>query len=402
MPFASRPERSLRLLSLAALLSALAACGGGGSDQPDAAAADSVDAVGAESTDPALTDVADEPVRDVQALGTVISNAGTPPAGYAGGALVPAAARAAAITTPTTVIGNGTPASCTSEAVVSAVAKGGVITFRCGAQPVKIYMTATAKVFNNKPDVVLDGGGLVTLSGQKKLRVLYQNTCDQKQVWTSSRCDLQDSPKLTVQNITFVDGNSAGQTYGRTDVEGGGAIFVRGGRLKVVNARFFRNECQATGAAKGGALRATGMSAAAPVYIVGSSFGGATGFGNHCSAGGAISGLAASFSLYNTLMSHNEVTGGPTTGGGGGGGAIAQDGNTMDLSIVGSYLHDNKASEGGGAIFYTSNNRTGTMSITNSVLHANLSVKYETAALPGIFVQAKPGQPVITGSTITK
>jgi hypothetical protein len=37
-----------------------------------------------------------------------------------------------------------------------------------------------------------------------------------------------------VQNLTFVDGNATGET---SEGGGGGAIFVRGGRLKVVNSR---------------------------------------------------------------------------------------------------------------------------------------------------------------------
>ena len=77
----------------------------------------------------------------------------------AGGALVPAAARPVDTAHPDQVIGTGTAASCTSGAVVAAVAKGGVITFDCGARPVTIMMQATAKVRNTSPEVVLDGGG---------------------------------------------------------------------------------------------------------------------------------------------------------------------------------------------------------------------------------------------------
>ena len=67
---------------------------------------------------------------------------------------------------PDRVIGNGTPQSCTSEAVVAAVAQGGVITFDCGPDPVTIVLKQTAKVFNNTgPKIVIDGGGRVTLSG---------------------------------------------------------------------------------------------------------------------------------------------------------------------------------------------------------------------------------------------
>ena len=70
--------------------------------------------------------------------------------------------------------------------------------------------------------------------------------------------------------------------------------------------------------------------------------------------------------------------------------------------LCGSSLHDNSATQGGGAIFYVSNDRTGTMSITDSLLQANPSSQFESAGLPGIFVLAAPGQPVVTRSTISK
>ncbi len=169
----------------------------------------------------------------------------------AGKAVVPAEARAVDTSRPTRVIGTGTAASCTSAAVVDAVAKGGIITFDCGPAPVTITMTATAKIRNaNGPKIVLDGGGQVTLSGGGKRRILYMNTCDQAQGWTTSHCQDQDTPQLTVQNLTFADGNSTGQTI---EGGGGGAIFVRGGRFKVVNSRFVDNRCDSTGPDLGGA-----------------------------------------------------------------------------------------------------------------------------------------------------
>ena len=94
----------------------------------------------------------------------------------------------------TSWVGDGTPASCTSKAVVRAVAKGGVIRFRCGPDPVTIEMRRTAKVVNTSRRVVIDGGGLVTLSGGGRRRILYQNTCDPKQVWTTSHCQDQATP----------------------------------------------------------------------------------------------------------------------------------------------------------------------------------------------------------------
>ena len=49
------------------------------------------------------------------------------------------------VSNPTTVVGTGTPDSCTSDAFVDAVAKGGVITFNCGAQPHTIMLDRTAQ-----------------------------------------------------------------------------------------------------------------------------------------------------------------------------------------------------------------------------------------------------------------
>ncbi len=310
---------------------------------------------------------------------------------------------------PTTVVGNGTPQSCTSQAVVAAVANGGVVTFDCGPAPVTINLAATLDVYNDKPDLVLDGAGKVTLSGGAARRILYQNTCDPRLVWTSSRCDLQDNPKTTLQNMTFVDGNSTGQSYGRADVDGGGAVFARGGRMTVVNTRFFRNQCDATGPDLGGAaMRTTNMSGASPVYVANSTFGGADGYGNQCSNGGAMSTLWASLNVTNTLISHNKAIGNGAnpqragTPGGGSGGAIYQDGLTFDSSVCGSLVQNNTANEGGGAFFFVSNDFSGTMSIDRSTLSANPSAVFETSGLPGIFIFAAPGNPVITNSTLSK
>ena len=67
-----------------------------------------------------------------------------PPAGNAsGGCAVPAAGQLEDVSKPTSVVGTGTAASCTSDAVVAAVAKGGVITFSCGPDPVTITMLAS-------------------------------------------------------------------------------------------------------------------------------------------------------------------------------------------------------------------------------------------------------------------
>ena len=60
---------------------------------------------------------------------------------------------------------------------------------------------------------------------------------------------------------------------------------------------------------------------------------------------------------------------------------------------------DNTANEGGGAIFFVSNNRTGSLLIEDSVLERNPSGKFET--VPGIFVIAKANDdPRVTNSVV--
>ena len=323
----------------------------------------------------------------------------------AGIASIPVAGQAVNTSSPTRVVGTGTAASCTGAAVVNAVALGGIITFNCGAAPVTIRMTNTAKVFNDKPDVTLDGGGKVTLDGGGNTRILYQNTCDSNQVFTSPRCDIQENPRLTVQNITFRNGNSTGQT---AEGGGGGAIFVRGGQFKIVNSRFFNNQCDSVGPdVGGGAVRVLSINKDLPVYVVNSTFGGAPGFGNKCSNGGALSSIGVSYSVLNSVFTHNDAIGNGANPaqagkpGGGSGGAIYNDGNTFSLILSGSIFRDNTANEGGGAVFYVSNDRSSSLSIVNSTFARNLSRGFETAPFLGFFIIAAPGQPLNTGSTFS-
>ena len=316
---------------------------------------------------------------------------------------IPAEAQAEDSSQPDRVIGDGTPQSCTSSAVVEAVAKGGIITFDCGPQPVTIIMEQTAKIVNDTgPKIVLDGGGKVTLSGAGARRILYMNTCDKNQKWTTSHCQDQDHPQLTVQNLTFIDADSKGEQ----EYDGGGAIWVRGGRFKVVNCNFYRNVCAATGPDVGGAaIRAFSQYHGQPVYVVGSTFGGSAADGNVCSNGGALSSIGVSYTVINSRMSYNRAIGwganpaGAGTPGGGSGGAIYNDGNTFTLTLCGTEIAHNRAKEGGGAIFFVSNDRSGSLVINDSLLSDNPSEGFETRGFPGIFYLGS-GPPQVTDSTL--
>ncbi len=299
-----------------------------------------------------------------------------PPAGNpAAPCAIPPGAGLADSSHPDHVVGDGTPGSCTGAAFVAAVALGGVITFDCGPGPVTILLDAPARIFNDaSDDVVIDGGGLVTLSGQNRTRILYMNTCDEAQHWTTSHCQDQETPRLVVQNLTFVDADSRGETT----YDGGGAIWVRGGRLRVVNSRFFHDRCADVGPdVGGGAIRVFDQSQDLPVYVVNSTFGGAEGFGSTCSNGGAISSIGVSWTILNSVLSYNHAIGmggNPATmgPGGGSGGAIYNDGNTMTLSICGSLIQHNDVVEHGSAIFFVSNDHSGNVVIDRSTITGNV------------------------------
>lgn len=403
--------RVRRLALVVAVVAAVGGCSAGASTGPEAAAPSAgtgaptttaapgttAPATTAPAVPPAVTSAA--PTSSAGRRTTAAaSRAGNP----AGRAAVPAAARA--VTKPKTRwVGTGTKASCTSAAVVRAVAAGGVIGFRCGPDPVTIVLTATAKVRNTSPLVVLDGGGLVTLSGGGKRRILYMNTCDEKQVWTTSHCQDQATPQLVVQNLTFADGNATGQ---HEEGGGGGAVLVRGGRFRVVSSRFVRNRCDSGGQDLGGAaLRVLDQYRDEPVYVVSSTFGGRAGQGGSCSNGGALSSIGVSWTVLNSVLSYNSAVGrgaNPArsgTVGGGSGGAIYNDGNAMTLRLEGTVVEHNSAREGGGAVFFVSNDRTGTLRITRSTLRSNPSRGFATAGYPGIFFLGK-GSPQVSGSTL--
>ena len=312
---------------------------------------------------------------------------------------VPPAAQPVDTSDPDIVIGNGTPASCTSAAVVNAVAAGGVIAFDCGPSPVVIQMQATAKVVNTSPVVVLDGGGLVTLSGGDQRRIFYMNTCDQAQVWTTPHCQNQDHPNLTLQGLHFTQGNSTGETI---EGGGGGAVFVRGGRVKVVDSVFTNNRCDPTGPDVGGAaLRVLSQFDGQPVIVARSRFD-----DNVCSNGGGTSSIGVSWRFYQSEFNRNRAIGNganpqrPGTPGGGNGGSIYLDGNEMTLELFDTVVRDSVANEGGGAIFFVSNNRTGQVFITDSTLTGNPSLGFETQGFPGIFFLGR-GQPNLVDSTLT-
>jgi hypothetical protein len=321
---------------------------------------------------------------------------------------VPPAGRAVNTRHPDHVIGNGTPASCTSAAVVSDVAAGGIITFNCGPNPVTIGMTTTASVIKTRRLVVLDGGGLITLSGGGKRRILYSDTC--AGTWSTGDCVNQPYPRIVVQNITFEDGYSGAHQatctanipkcwYG--GVTGGGAIYVEGGQFSAVNSQFLDNRCYAYGPDLGGAaIRALAQYKNRPVYITDDTF-----RGGRCSNGGALSSISVQWDVLNSEFTNNTATGwgaNPAargTPGGGSGGAIYLDGRDDNVLIAGTVMDNNRAREGGGAVFDVVDTGWGLLVFNESHLHNNVSGAFQT--FPGVYyaVDGNDRRPLMIKST---
>jgi hypothetical protein len=391
-----RAYRGIRHLAVA-LGAALAVAGCGTAARSGAPAAE---AVGAHPR-PAVAAATSPPAPSPSAASS--PSGASQPAEYGyGTAPVPAAAQPVDTSDPAHVIGDGSPSGCTSAAVVQAVAEGGIVTFDCGPDPVTITMTATAKVVNTHQLTVIDGGGKVTLNGGNQVQILYMNTCDPQQVYTTDDCWQQQYPQLVVQNMTFEDAYSAVQQTSTSNY-GGGAIFDEGGQLKVVNSGFLGNGCYPSGPDLGGAaIRALGMYAGTPVYLADDTF-----TGGRCSNGGALSSIDASWDVIDSMFSDNQAVGfgaNPAqagTAGGGSGGAIYTDGDNYNVTIDDCLIRGGSAREGGGAIFFVVDAGAGALTIENSsVLQNNPSGEFQNA--PGIFdsVDGHDTSPVITSGSV--
>jgi hypothetical protein len=149
----------------------------------------------------------------------------------------------------------------------------------------------------------------------------------------------------------------------------------------------------------GGAIRVFDQYQDLPVYIVNSTFGGEDGYGNEGANGGGISSIGVSWSIYNSLFSYNRATGNggnpaaSGTPGGGSGGAIYNDGNTMTLSLYGTLIEHNAVNAYGSAIFFITNDHTGTLHIEDSVIRNNTGGSWYE--LPGISMHSDTNREII-------
>jgi len=224
------------------------------------------------------------------------------------------------------VVGDGSAASCTEDALRSAIesatanAGGGTVTFDCGGAEHTITLASTLFVSGA---LLVDGGGLVSLSGGEATRVF----------------ELDNYTELTVQRLVIRDGLA--------EDSGAGILHPWYGVLRAIDVRFENNRCTSeAGEIGGGAVFAGGLAEAV--------FSGCEFTGNSASNGGAILNRGSTLTVVDCAFEDNAAT---STGDGqfGNGGALYIDGMNYDdpgdLFLCGTTFTNNRATLHGSAVF---------------------------------------------------
>jgi len=298
---------------------------------------------------------------------------------------------------PTTVVGTGTPASCTFAALAAAVTQGGIITFNCGPGVVTIPVTAsltppTSNAYANQPPIntVIDGGNRITLDGGNAVRLIS---------WIHSGSWRVNKDTLTLQHISLINGraiptdaipacapdggiSNMACSQGWDDGQGG-ALYMQDGLLRVIDVTFANNQAALLGPDTGGGalyLYGTGQ----PAYVAQSTF-----QNNTASNAGAIGMLWAGAFIFNSLFEGNSAVGTGANnndpsqctcinngqnqiGSGGNGGAIYKDGaDGVNLTICGTLIRNNSANEFGAAVFLTADGSNAELILDDSLLTNN-------------------------------
>jgi len=192
------------------------------------------------------------------------------------------------------VVGTGTVASCGEEALRMAVdnvaaAGGGTITFDCGGAQT-ITLTSALQVESAKDQtVIVDGNGLVTISGAGKTRIF----------------DLDNHTNFVVQRITLRDGYvPAGEPEVTNRPRNSGAAIRHPwfGTFKAIDVRFINNQCASRdGEIGGGAIYAGGLTEA---VLSGCEF-----VGNVASNGGGILNRGSNLTIIDCRFAGNAALG---------------------------------------------------------------------------------------------
>jgi predicted outer membrane repeat protein len=256
------------------------------------------------------------------------------------------------------VVGTGTAQSCSEAALRDALALGGVVRFDCGGAAT---ITLGAQLdLRTDIDTTIDGGSEITLDGRGVTRILRFWDAD----YRTSRVTVT-LQHIALRNGkssgTPIPSAPAPCSQGIDKDGSGSAIIVRNGVLHVIDATFEDNQAPDRGPDVGGAIYALGS---LEVLVQGGTF-----RNNSGANGGAIYVLGSELNVVDSSFSANRALGtganhvdsactvnGGQSGDGGNGAAInINGGDNGDVLLCGVTFTGNEAHALGGAVFRTPN-----------------------------------------------
>jgi len=292
--------------------------------------------------------------------------------------------------TATRTVGDGTPGSCTEEALRTAMAAGGKIAFACGAAEKTITLTRVIGVAANAD---LEGGGRVVLSGGNTTRLFT----------------VFGGKILTLRNITIRDGYFNNATMKDPNLHWKGAAGVqtnfRGGII-AENVKFLNNVSVqgGVGSERNGGAVSTHESPVAVFYNC-------VFQGNRGHLGSAINNLLTNLAVVNSSVLDNQVFAE------GFGGAIYSDGGERTyenpnapstspftsngtINVCGSLLSGNTGGYSGGAM-YTCGYANDQTTVDRSLIKDNYAgSNVKGAATGGGIAAGCNGRILVKNSTI--
>lgn len=235
-----------------------------------------------------------------------------------------------------TVLGNGMPGSVTTAQIQAALDVGGAIVFNVGSAPTTIVVSTTLVASR---ETVLDGAGVVTLSGGNARRILSIVNPNPAMNAPTFRVTLQN---IGLANATIADGRGAA-IYKHQ-----GAEFPNKVSLKLANCHFEDNAAPLDGSSQddgGGALYAE--------LMLRIDIGNCTFARNSGSNGGAVYSLGTPrVNIVDSVFSANQAIGtGGNPGNGGNAGALGIDGANRLVDVCRTRFADNTSNAFGAGFF---------------------------------------------------
>jgi|GEM_PF-736252 len=273
-----------------------------------------------------------------------------------------------------TILGDGQPGSVSTAQIQSALDSGGTITFDVGNNPTTIIVSDTLIASR---ETVLDGGGLVTLSGNNNhqiMRIINPNPQPDAPLFT-----------VTLQNIAFVDGVTS-EGRGGAIYKQHGAEFPQKVSIKLVNCAFMNNRAPLDGSSQddgGGAFYAELMNRIEISNCV---------FDNNLgSNGGALYSLGSrQITIVDSQFSHNRAIGtGGNPGNGGNAGALGVDGGDRLVDVCRTEFTDNQSNAFGAGFFSVMYDNTSHSRFEDVVFEHNTQLSSEQHS-GGAYIQDGP------------